>query len=198
MYAAFQFALVEGGEIVARCGSLPVAWDGTVDDLPEGMDDAILRTVEGKEPTALMALMIVIPGTQRGRRISTDGLQAMMEIARRHGLHPLIAPVRPTLKEQYPLVPIERYVEWRREDGLAFDPWIRIHERIGGRILRTARRSVHISGTVREWEEWTEMEFPESGEYWFPHGLAPLAVDREHDHCEYWEPNVWMVHEVQG
>jgi hypothetical protein len=196
-YAAFQFALLEGDEIVARCCSLPVPWDGTLEDLPEGMDDSILRAVGRRQPTALMALLIAIPRAHRGRHVSTDGLLAMIEIARRHGLHSLIAPVRPTLKERYPLTPIERYAEWRLDDGRAFDPWIRIHERVGGRILRAAPRSVQISGTVAEWEEWVGLEFPESGEYWFPHGLAPLGVDRDADRAEYWEPNVWMVHEVQ-
>lgn len=195
-YAAFQFALVEDDEIVARCCSLPVPWDGTLDDLPEGMDVAILRTSGARESTALMALLIAIPQQKRGRRVSTDALEAMIDVAGRHGLHSLIAPVRPTLKERYPLTPIERYAEWRREDGSAFDPWIRVHERVGGRILRPAPRSVQISGTVAEWEHWTEMLFPESGEYWFPHGLALLSVDRRRDRAEYWEPNVWMVHEV--
>lgn len=161
------------------------------------MDEAILRAVGKREHTALMALVIAIPRSQRGRRVSTDALLAMVEIARRHGLHSLIAPVRPTLKERYPLTPIERYASWRLEDGRAFDPWIRIHERIGGRILRPAPRSVQISGTMAEWEEWVGLELPESGEYWFSHGLAPLAVDREQDRAVYWEPNVWMVHGVQ-
>ena len=40
------------------------------------------------------------------------------------------------------------------------------------------------------------MAFPESGDYVFPHCLAPLAVDREADAGEYWEPNVWMRHRV--
>jgi hypothetical protein len=51
-----------------------------------------------------------------------------------------------------------------------------------------------ISGTVAEWESWTELAFPESGDYVFPDGLAPVTVDREHDRATYWEPNVWMVH----
>jgi hypothetical protein len=160
------------------------------------MDDAILRTVAAREPTALMALLIAVPRDQRGRHISTDGLLAMVEIARRHGLHSLLAPVRPTLKDRYPITPIDRYARWRLDDGRAFDPWIRIHERVGGKILCPAPRSVHISGAVAEWEEWVGMAFPESGEYVFPAGLAPLMVDCESDLAEYWEPNVWMVHEA--
>jgi len=41
------------------------------------------------------------------------------------------------------------------------------------------------------------MAFPESGEYVFPHTLAPVAIDRERDRGLYFEPNVWMVHTVE-
>jgi hypothetical protein len=40
------------------------------------------------------------------------------------------------------------------------------------------------------------MLFPESGEYWFPGGLAPLMISREADRGRYWEPNVWMHHQI--
>ena len=58
-------------------------------------------------------------------------------------------------------------------------------------------RSLRITGTVAEWEEWTETPFPESGTYVFPHCLAPLEVDREADLGAYWEPNVWVRHPVR-
>jgi hypothetical protein len=71
-----------------------------------------------------------------------------------------------------------------------------VHERLGGTVLKPEPRSLRITGTVVEWEEWTGMAFPESGEYPFPGGLACLAVDREADSGAYWEPNVWVRHEV--
>jgi hypothetical protein len=64
-------------------------------------------------------------------------------------------------------------------------------------ILLADPRSLRISGSVAEWEKWTEMRFPESGEYVFPHGLAPLAIDRERNLGLYFEPNVWVMHRVQ-
>ena len=39
------------------------------------------------------------------------------------------------------------------------------------------------------------MPFPESGEYVFPAGLATVRIDREADLGEYWEPNIWLIHE---
>jgi hypothetical protein len=49
-------------------------------------------------------------------------------------------------------------------------------------------------GAVQEWEAWIDLALPESGDYVFPRGLAPLTVDRDGDMCTYWEPNVWMIH----
>jgi hypothetical protein len=40
------------------------------------------------------------------------------------------------------------------------------------------------------------MQFPESGEYVFPAGLAPVQIDRAQDVGTYWEPNVWIVHTI--
>jgi hypothetical protein len=102
--------------------------------------------------------------------------------------------VRPSLKHRYPITPIEDYIRWRREDGQLFDPWMRVHERLGARVLAALPRSMRITGTVQEWEAWTGMAFPESGDYVFPEGLAPLHVDRAADLGSYWEPNVWIVH----
>jgi hypothetical protein len=191
----FQFHLVgEDGEILARARSIPVRWDGTVDDLPAGIDGAIARGFDEGGANVLCALVIMIPRNLQGRGLSSAALEAMLAIARRHALGALIAPVRPSWKERYPLVPIERYAAWRRPDGRAFDPWLRVHERLGATVLRPEPRSLRITGTVAEWESWTRMSFPESGDYWFPGGLATVAIDREADEGRYWEPNVWMRH----
>jgi hypothetical protein len=144
----------------------------------------------------LCALVIMVPAAVQGRGASRLALQGMIAIAREHGLEALIAPVRPNWKDRYPLTPIERYAEWRRDDGLLFDPWMRVHERLGAEILKPEAESLRITGTVGEWEAWTDMAFPESGTYVFPGGLAPLEVDREDDVGRYWEPNVWMRHAV--
>jgi hypothetical protein len=71
---------------------------------------------------------------------------------------------------------------------------MRLHERLGARVATALPRSMLITGAVREWESWTGLAFPESGSYVFPHGLAPVAVDREADIGTYWEPNVWLIH----
>jgi hypothetical protein len=105
-----------------------------------------------------------------------------------------IAPVRPSLKDRYPTIPVERYALWTRPDGSPFDPWVRVHTLLGARIGPVIPSSLHITGTVQEWESWTQMRFPETGDYVFPAGLATVHIDRERDLGEYWEPNIWIIH----
>jgi len=106
-----------------------------------------------------------------------EGIDAMADLARDAGLAHLIAPVRPTFKDRYPITPIERYVSWTNDAGEAFDPWIRVHLRRGGQIVKPVARSLRITGTVSEWEQWTGMRFPGDGAYTFP-GRARPGRDR--------------------
>jgi hypothetical protein len=110
-------------------------------------------------------------------------LKTMGDIAVGRGFEHLIAPVRPTWKDRYPTVSIERYMTWRRDDGTLLDPWLRSHERVGARMGPAAPASYRIDGTVAEWESWLKMALPQSGDYVFPGGLSPLAVDRDADRC---------------
>lgn len=193
--ADFQFHLLgENDEILARARSIPLRWNGTVEDLPEGIDGAIVRGFDEDEANVLCALLIMVPRDLQSRGVSAVPVRAMGDIARRHGLTSLIAPVRPSWKERYPLVPIEDYARWRRPDGLLFDPWMRVHERLGASILKPEPLSLRISGTIGEWESWTKMTFPDSGDYWFPGGLTTVRIDLPDDCGRYWEPNVWMHH----
>lgn len=198
----FQFFLYDHDreQALAHGHSIPLRWDGTVEGLPAGIDAVIEGAMrlfdEGGEPNALSALAIEIPPAHQGGGHSRTMLGAMRDLAEGQGFPSLIAPLRPTWKERYPLMPIDRYAAWTRDDGRPFDPWIRLHVRLGAEILRPVPRSLRITGTVGEWEEWTETPFPESGTYVFPRCLATLDVDREGDLGSYWEPNVWVRHRV--
>ena len=120
----------------------------------------------------------------------------MRDVAGRHGFHDLVAPVRPSWKSRYPLVPIDRYVGWTNGDGHLFDPWLRTHAKLGAALVRPCHHAMRIEGTVAEWEEWAGMAFPESGEFVVPGALALVSIDREADHGVYVEPNVWMHHTI--
>src|ERR1700722_4584128 len=147
----FQFHLVgDEGEILARARSLPLRWDGSIEDLPAGFDGAIARGFDEPGANVLCAMVIVVPRRLQGRGLSTHALEAMRELGLRHGLEALIAPVRPSWKERYPLTPIDRYAAWRRSDGFLADPWMRVHERLGATVLKPEPRSMRISGSVAD------------------------------------------------
>jgi hypothetical protein len=198
-FPEFQFVVYDGEteQVLGQGHSMPCAWDGTVDGLPAGIDEVVER---GFDPGAagrrgaLSGLAVEVPRGNQGRGLSRHVVGGMRSIAARHGMGAVIVPLRPVLKERYPLVPIERYVQWARADGSPFDPWIRVHTELGGAILKPAPRSLKITGSVQEWEAWTQMAFPESGDYVIPQGLALLSVDRAAGMGTYFEPNVWIHH----
>jgi len=198
-YAEFQFYAWddEREEVVGAGMAVPARWDGDAASLPDGGLDAVVeaRFADGAaEPNVLCALQILIAPERRGEGLSTRMIQRMREIGCERGLETLIAPVRPTLKDRYPLTPMETYITWRRPDGTHFDPWLRTHERLGAEIAKVAPRSTSSPGSVAEWEEWAQMRFPETGAYVVPGALVPVEIDRELDEGVYLEPNVWMVH----
>ena len=203
-FGEFQFVLYDEAqrEVIAEGHTLPCAWDGTTDGLGNGIDEMVTAAFEaheaGRSATALCALAAEIRPRFQGGGLANRMLEVMAELARDAGFEHLIAPVRPSLKDRYPITPIERYVAWSREDGEPFDPWIRVHIRRGARIAKPIPQSMHIVGTVADWEAWTGMQFPDDGNYTFPAGLAPVSIDHGRDLGSYWEPNVWIVHDIHA
>jgi GNAT superfamily N-acetyltransferase len=179
--------------VVARIRTIPFRWNGSVEDLPAGIDAAGLRALDEPDaPTALSALAAEVDTAYQSTGLSRLLLLSMAALARRAGLRFLVAPVRPSWKDRYPLLPIERYAAWCRDDGLPFDPWMRVHARLGARAIRAEPHSMHINAPTSDWESWIDMALPFEGEYVFPGGLAPLTVAGGVG--DYWEPNVWMLH----
>jgi GNAT superfamily N-acetyltransferase len=183
----FQFALVDEGRVLAEGNSIPVSGH------PPGWRDAFPNGFGEGEPDRLCAIAILIDPDHQGAGLSRLMLEHMRGLAAERGWD-LVAPVRPTLKHRYPLTPIEHYLQWRRADGLLFDPWLRAHERLGAELVGPAPDSLISEGTVAELEEWCGLAFPESGSYVVEGALVPVEIDRERDHGSYREPNVWMRH----
>ena len=196
-YAHLQILFLDrsSDEVVGRGRTIPFHWDGSLEDLPTGIDAMGLRAVDDpRPPTTLSALAAEVATDRQGEGLSPLLIQAMAETARAAGLAPLVAPVRPNWKDRYPLTPIDNYARWQRGDGLPFDPWLRVHARLGASTLRSEPHSMRIESSVGDWERWTGMTFPEDGAYVFPFGLAPLQVTGGNG--SYWEPNVWMLHNI--
>ncbi len=201
VYSDYQLYVADGNRFIARIKSLPIRFDGDLVDLPEmGWDWVIQNSMEIHhkriEPNMVSAIEITFLPEYRGQGLSTMAIKLMRLNAQRHGFDTLLAPVRPNQKHLFPLIPMEEYISWRRDDGLSYDAWLRVHERIGGKIIKVAPQSMRIPGTIADWVNWTGLEFPATGDYIIPQALNPVHMDIAADEGVYHEPNVWILHQI--
>jgi hypothetical protein len=201
VFADFQVLVCDSEDAVVAAGhTVPFVWDGTTEDLPSSLDEIIERGLSdrrrGRRPTALSALAAMVAPKHHKKGLSYVVVRAMRSLAVGHGLGSLVAPVGPILKHLYPLTPMERYMQWKRADGSPFDPWMRVHWRLGAEVLCVAPATATSTGTIAQWEEWTEMSFPESGLYIVPGAQNPVEIDRERDVGRYVDPGVWMRYRI--
>jgi len=169
--------------------------------LPDGGLDRVTiwafnDRLTGRTPDTASAVEIAIGRAHQGTGLSHRMLAALREAARAAGLATLVAPVRPNAKHHHPQLPMADYVTRIRADGLPEDPWLRVHVRAGGRILRVAPASMVMVGSLAPWREWTGLPFDRTGDVTVPLALVPVHCDVEHDHAVYVEPNVWVEHNL--
>jgi GNAT superfamily N-acetyltransferase len=172
-------------------------------ELPDGGVDRVTiwafnDRLAGRIPDIASAVEISVGRSQRGTGLSHRMLAALRAAAREAGFTRLVAPVRPNAKHERPHLPMAEYITMLRADGLPVDPWLRVHARAGGRILRVAPTSMVMAGSLAEWREWTGLPFERTGDVIVPGALVPVHCDVEHDHAVYVEPNVWVEHDLSA
>ena len=203
VFAKYQFLLCDNKDdsVLALGNCLPLAWHKPFEELPDGGIEWALKTgveqaMAGESPNVLCAFQIIVSKEARGKGISYEAVNTMIEIGRSNGIRSLIAPVRPNRKSEYPLIPIDQYLDWRRNDGTPFDDWLRVHVKLGGKILQPCYYSFIITGKIVDWTQWTGLDFPGSGQYIIPGALNPITIEIENDRGLYVEPNIWVEHRV--
>jgi hypothetical protein len=198
-----QLLLDDDDRVLGKVNAIPFPWDGTDEGLPEdGWDDVLQYGFSsqrrGIRPTAVSLLEARLVPELLGGGLSRAMLDAMAARVVGAGMHDLFGPVRPTHKHLEPHRPMADYAFATREDGLPVDPWLRVHVRMGGRIVAVASLSMVIPGTLATWREWTGLPFDASGDVVVPAACNPVQVSVEHDHAVYVEPNVWVHHDLRG
>jgi hypothetical protein len=195
-----QVMLDPDGSVVARVNAVPFAWHG-VENLPLRGWDAMLETAfaeqaQGIRPSAVSLIEARVSKPLLGRGLSAPLIAGVRAKVRSLGHEHLVGPVRPTLKALEPNTPMVEYVQRVRADGLPFDPWLRVHVRLGGTIGAVCPLAMIIPGTLAQWREWTGLPFDRSGPLVLGSALSPVHVSVEQDHAVYVEPNVWVHHQL--
>jgi len=201
VFPEYQHVMLDpDGAVVARVNAVPFAWHG-VENLPVRGWEAILETAfseqaQGIRPTAVSLIEARVSKPLLGQGLSRPLIAAMRAKVKRLGHEHLVGPVRPTAKALEPNTPMTEYVQRTREDGLPYDPWLRVHVRLGGTIGAVCPLAMTIPGTLAQWREWTGLPFGRSGPLELEFALVPVHVSVEHDHAVYVEPNVWVHHQL--
>lgn len=201
-----DFAVVatdDTGAVIGHGHSVPFsrAVAGRDGDLPDTGWDQVLMwgnsdLRKGVEPDTVSAVEISIHPEHQGKGLSGLLVKALRDNARAKGFSEMLAPVRPSAKHLEPHTPMSEYAYRVREDGLPADPWLRVHVRAGGTIVKVAAASMVIPGSLEQWRKWTGLPFDADGPVELPFALSPVHCDTAQGSAVYVEPNVWVRHEL--
>jgi GNAT superfamily N-acetyltransferase len=196
------------GEIVATGNAVPWSWQGSVDALEgigwqEVQREWALRARRGwrremrrRTDNVACALGISISPRLRFQGLGLRMLDALRERAAAEGYEALLAPVRPTAKWRMPELTYRAYMDVRLPDGQHFDPWLRLHERAGGRILTVCEESFRMRFPRSSWERMTGLRLPENGCLLLEGGNDYLRLANAGG--EMVEGSIWVLHALRS
>jgi hypothetical protein len=181
---------------VAVASSVPFVCSGPEDLPQEGWDWVVETAARTKDmrPNMLGALAVSVPAVHRAKGYARIMIRSLLDLAARERLNGVVVPVRPTAKVRHPWVPIADYMRWTDESGLPYDPWLRSHASVGGRLVGPCERSMVVKEPIAFWENWSEERFERSGPYALEGALAPVKIDLDSQIGTYEEPNVWVAY----
>lgn len=157
-------------------GSL-IATRTDLSGFPDQGWDRVQRSATGER---VCALAVSIDPAARGQGLSKRLLQAAKE-----RLGPFIVPVRPTAKPRG--LDMADYLNQNNTAGLSVDPWLRTHQRVGGRIHGVSRDAMQLKAPWEQWKGWL-------GERPSQHPSLVGHLERQDGVGIYREDNVWVRH----
>jgi hypothetical protein len=189
---------LQSREVVATGVCVPLRVLASTELPREGWDWVVNTASEqrGKHANTISALAISVPEQYRHKGLARDMINTMRALAAMKDISNIIAPVRPSAKCRHPFVAMEEYVEWRDERGRMFDPWLRSHVAVGGKVISVCDRSMVVERPIDFWRPWTWSNLDQDGRVPVKGALAPLEIDVGSGVGRYVEPNVWVRHTV--
>ncbi len=203
IYPDHQWLMIKDRNVLATINTFPLHYPvAKLSKLPHGGVRWVVTTsldnhLKNKKPNIVAGGLVSINPEFKNKGISHAIVTEMKRFSKAYNYEALIIPLRPSLKKLYPLTPIKNYMNWKTNEGLAFDPWLRAHVKQGAQIIRHCLRSSITENTIEKWEEWTNMKYPEDGTYVVQGGLSPLTINHAKKLGTYIEPNIWISHQLQ-
>jgi hypothetical protein len=189
---------LQTGELVATGMCVPLHVPDQTELPREGWDWVVdtASNRSAKRANTVGALSISVPEQHRHKGLARDMINTMRALATINDYSSVIAPVRPSAKCQHPFVPMDDYVSWRDERGRMYDPWLRSHVAVGGKVVGVCDRSMVVEQPIEFWRSWTWSNLDQDGRVPFKGALVPLEVDVATGIGRYAEPNVWVRHGI--
>lgn len=186
----------DGSGLVATIDAQGMDWDGDSSTLPAGGWTAlVMRARDGFESQPDWAFAVgasILPG-QQSRGLAGRMLGELRDLALSLGYKGLVAPVRPTGRSRMPHLDIHEYRDVRLPDGRHIDPWVRVHEGVGGRIIGCCEDSAVFGGTRAQWEEWSGMRLPDDGDILVDGAQGWLELISGYGVLR--EDSLWLLHD---
>lgn len=196
LYDNYQLCLVDvkTGYLVGTANSVPLylGYPATLDS--KGWDWVVEQAYKTRHqtPNMLAGLAVSVPSIYKSQGLARLLIGAMKALAVSRGLAGPIIPVRPSLKNRHPDVPIADYLTWVDDQGRPYDPWLRSHISMGGTVVGPCEESMVVEEPIGFWEAWNNRHYATSGAFEVPGGLVPVHIDMERGIGRYSEPNIWF------
>lgn len=195
-FLSYQFVITDKRAqlLVGAVNSIPVVWNGPLDMLPdEGWDWAIANG--SSDGNWLCALLVAILPAYRKLGLAEEALRTLKKIGQQSGHQGVIVPVRPTRKPEFPHLPMEEYLTKKSHDGSHYDPWLRLHLGLGGRMIKICPRAMTVRLPIETWRQYGAQDDKAfENQMLITDGLVPIKILPDEGVGLYEEPNIWMVH----
>lgn len=191
--------------LIAHGIATRIQWDGDSASL-RGWQHVVRRAyddlvVHRRPCNTLVGLFIKVEEASREQGWAGRIVQAMKQLAHRAGFASLVIPLRlPTAYErENATMPYEEFAFQRRDDGEYRDHWLRLHVRLGARVIGHSLTSHQHAMNVEDFRRYFEvdaiagsgyMDARRNGEWYRPY------VDVERDCVVINEGCVWVQHPV--
>jgi len=188
-------------ELMAYAVAIPFKGPEDINDLPDSGYDGVLHDAfvgldKKIKPSMLCAISITVDPKFRGLNLSVIMAKSLTKLTKDNGFKNLVVPIRPPGKANEIEMDMMEYAKKLQLDGEPFDYWIRLHYKLGARIIKICYNSMVMSYDIGTWEKITGLKFTETKNYIIPDALAPLEVQYEKNIATMHEPNVWMRYEL--